>query len=85
MPVRQLDALAETAAEVMFPAGYRIFAEGDYADKFWLIEAGHVALAVLVPGEGPAVIGQVGMGGPLGWSSLPALSLGVRGGMRHRG
>ena len=55
MPVRQLDELAETASEVMFPAGHRIFADGDYADKFWLIQSGYVALDVLVPGEGQAV------------------------------
>ena len=70
MPVRQLDALAETASEVMFPARHRIFADGDYADKFWLIQSGHVALDMLVPGEGPVVIGQVGMGGLVGWSWL---------------
>ena len=70
MPARQLDALAETASEVMFPARYRIFADGDYAGKFWLIQSGHVALDVLVPGEGPAVIGQVGIGGLVGWSWL---------------
>jgi CRP-like cAMP-binding protein len=68
MPVRQLDELAETASEVMFPAGHRIFADGDYADKFWLIESGYVALDVLVPGEGLAVICRVGMGGLVGWS-----------------
>ena len=70
MPVRQLDELAETASEVMFPAGHRIFADGDYADKFWLIQSGYVALDVLVPGEGLAVICRVGMGGLVGWSWL---------------
>jgi hypothetical protein len=30
---RQLDALAKTASEVMFPARHRIFADGDYAGK----------------------------------------------------
>ena len=24
----------------MFPAGHRVFAEGGYADKFWLVESG---------------------------------------------
>jgi hypothetical protein len=28
-PARQLDALAGTASEVMFPARHRIFADGD--------------------------------------------------------
>lgn len=36
----QLDALAATASEVMFPAGHRIFAEGGHVGSFWLIESG---------------------------------------------
>jgi CRP/FNR family cyclic AMP-dependent transcriptional regulator len=70
MQASQLDALAQTASEVMLPAGHRIFAEGDYAGKFWLIESGFVALDVLVPGEGQVVIGRVGIGGLVGWSWL---------------
>src|ERR1700751_1436346 len=70
MPAPQLDVLAESASEVMFPARHRIFADGDYADRFWLIQSGCVALDVLVPGEGPVVIGRVGMGGLVGWSWL---------------
>ncbi len=66
----QLDELATAAAEVMFPVGYRIFAEGGYADKFWLVESGHVAVDMQVPGEGAAVIANVGLGGLLGWSWL---------------
>jgi CRP-like cAMP-binding protein len=65
-----LEALAKAASEVMFPARHRIFADGDYADKFWLVQSGHVALDVLVPGEGLVVIGEVGIGGVLGWSWL---------------
>ena len=45
----QLDALATTASEVMFPAGRRIFADGGYADRFWLIESGYLDLDVQVP------------------------------------
>jgi CRP-like cAMP-binding protein len=66
----QLDALAETAAEVMFPAGQRVIAEGGSTGTFWLIESGYVRLDVPVPGECPEVIGTVGMGGLLGWSWL---------------
>ena len=54
MPARHLDALVEEASEVIVPAGHRIFADGDYADKFWLVQSGYVALDVLVPGEGLA-------------------------------
>jgi CRP/FNR family cyclic AMP-dependent transcriptional regulator len=70
MQAGHLDALARAASEVTFPAGYRIFADGEYADKFWLIESGYVALDVLVPGEGLAVIGRIGIGGLVGWSWL---------------
>jgi CRP-like cAMP-binding protein len=70
MPGDQLDALATAASEVMFPAGHRLFAEGDNADKFWLIQSGYVAVDMLVPGEGEVVIGRVGLGGLVGWSWL---------------
>jgi CRP/FNR family transcriptional regulator, cyclic AMP receptor protein len=64
----QLDALAATASEVMFPAGHRIFAEGGPVASFWLIESGYVALDVQVPGERPVITGTVGIGGLLGWT-----------------
>ena len=70
MEAAQLDELATAAEEVMFPVGHRIFAEGGYAGKFWLVESGHVAVDVQVPGEGAAVIANVGLGGLLGWSWL---------------
>jgi CRP/FNR family transcriptional regulator, cyclic AMP receptor protein len=66
----QLEALAETASEAVFPAGHRIFAEEGPAGSFWLIESGRVALDVPVPGERPVIIGTVGIGGLLGWSWL---------------
>jgi CRP/FNR family transcriptional regulator, cyclic AMP receptor protein len=54
----------------MFPVRHRIFADGDYADKFWLIQSGYVALDVLVSGGGRVVIGRVGTGGLVGWCWL---------------
>jgi CRP/FNR family transcriptional regulator, cyclic AMP receptor protein len=66
----QLEALAETASEAVFPAGHRIFAEGGPVGSFWLIESGCVTLDVPVPGESPVIIGTVGIGGLLGWSWL---------------
>jgi CRP/FNR family cyclic AMP-dependent transcriptional regulator len=70
MPDRHLDALADAGQEVMFPPRHRIFAEGDDADKFWVIESGYVVLDIMVPGEGLEVVGRVGIGGLLGWSWL---------------
>jgi CRP-like cAMP-binding protein len=70
MRAGQLHALAATASEVTFPTGHRIFADGGYVGGFWLIECGRVELEVAVPGERPAVIEPVGIGGLLGWSWL---------------
>jgi CRP/FNR family transcriptional regulator, cyclic AMP receptor protein len=70
VPRGHLDALAAASSYATFPAGHRIFTEGGYASKFWLIQSGHVALDLYVPGEGPVVIDTVRMGGPLGWSWL---------------
>jgi hypothetical protein len=65
-----LDALAGAATDVMFPAAHRMFADGGYADRFWLIRAGHVALDLNVPGEGPVRIDSAGIGELVGWSWL---------------
>jgi CRP/FNR family transcriptional regulator, cyclic AMP receptor protein len=65
-----LAVLALAAAEVSFPAGYRLFEDGGNARRFWLIQSGRVTLDLQIPGEGPAVIEHVGMGELLGWSWL---------------
>ena len=70
MPPGHLDALVDAATDVTFPARHRIFAEGGHAARFWLIRAGHVALDLQVPGVGPVVIENVGIGGLIGWSWL---------------
>jgi CRP/FNR family transcriptional regulator, cyclic AMP receptor protein len=70
LAAEQLAALADTASEVMFPAGHRIFDEGGFVSGFWLIESGYVTLDLRVPGGRPVVIGTVGVGAPLGWSWL---------------
>ncbi|WP_222849241.1 cyclic nucleotide-binding domain-containing protein [Trebonia kvetii] len=70
METGQLDTLAHAATEVMYPAGHRLFSDGEYADKFWLIESGHVSLDLLVPGEGPVIVDHIGIGGIVGWSWL---------------
>ena len=68
MPPGHLDALAEVGTDVSFPAGYRIFEDGGFASKFWLIQSGRVALDVQAPGEGRTIIDTVGMGQLLGCS-----------------
>ena len=66
----QLAALAGTAHDVKFPVRHRLFEDGGSANRFWLIQSGHVLLDLHVPGEGPVVIETIGMGQLLGWSWL---------------
>jgi CRP-like cAMP-binding protein len=66
----QLRLLGETARPISYPAGGRVFAEGDSADRFWLIEKGTVALDLQVPGRGAPVIETLAGGAVLGWSWL---------------
>jgi CRP/FNR family transcriptional regulator, cyclic AMP receptor protein len=68
MQPRHLDALAAVAADVRFPAGYRIFEDGGHANRFWLIRSGRIALDLNVPGEGLLAIENIGLGGLLGCS-----------------
>jgi len=65
--VRQLRAAARP---VSYPAGERIFAAGDAADRFWLIETGSAALDLRIPGRGDQVIETLAEGSVLGWSWL---------------
>jgi CRP/FNR family transcriptional regulator, cyclic AMP receptor protein len=70
MSHEQLGMLAGAARDVSFPARYRLFEDGGNANRFWLIQSGHVSLDLHVPGEGPVVIETIGMGELLGWSWL---------------
>jgi CRP/FNR family transcriptional regulator, cyclic AMP receptor protein len=70
MPPGHLGALAEAGSDVRFPAGHRIFEDGGFARKFWLIRSGQVALDMQVPGDGRVIIDTVGMGDLLGCSWL---------------
>jgi CRP/FNR family transcriptional regulator, cyclic AMP receptor protein len=65
-----LAMLSLAAKEVGFPAGHRLFEDGNNAKKFWLIESGRVALDLQVPGEGRVVVNSLAMGDLLGWSWL---------------
>jgi CRP/FNR family transcriptional regulator, cyclic AMP receptor protein len=65
-----LAVLAGTARDVTFPARHRLFEDGGSASRFWLIQSGHVALDLDIPGQGRMRIGTIGMGELLGWSWL---------------
>ncbi|MFE5486343.1 Crp/Fnr family transcriptional regulator [Streptomyces sp. NPDC056527] len=64
------DRLLQHARPVDFPEGTRLFEEGSYADRFWIMRTGTVTLDVRVPGKRPAVIDSVSAGELLGWSWL---------------
>jgi CRP-like cAMP-binding protein len=68
----QLAALSGDGTPVVYGPGERIFAEGGVADRFWLIEAGSVALDMRVPGRGDQIIETLIGGTVLGWSWLHA-------------
>lgn len=70
LPARYVDRLAEFACHVSLPARHRLFDEGGTADKFWLIDAGQVALDMLVPGQGRITIELLGRGDVIGLSWL---------------
>jgi CRP/FNR family cyclic AMP-dependent transcriptional regulator len=70
MPPGHLEELAASALVAEFSAGTRIFEDGGFADRFWLVRSGYVSLDMHVPGVGPVVIETVGMGELIGWSWL---------------
>ncbi len=62
--------LSHVTRYITVPARFRLFEEGGTADRFWLIEAGQVALDVHIPGHGPVIIETLGRGEAVGWSWL---------------
>jgi CRP-like cAMP-binding protein len=70
LPDDYIAALAGAARHIRVPARHRLFEEGGTADRFWLIQAGRVALDMHVPGRGMVVIEALGMGDVIGWSWL---------------
>jgi CRP/FNR family transcriptional regulator, cyclic AMP receptor protein len=65
-----LAVLAEAASDVTFPTRHRLFEDGGSANRFWLLQSGHVNLDLNVPGQGRMKIETIGMGELLGWSWL---------------
>jgi len=70
MPADYVATLSGAARHIKVPARHRLFDEGGTADRFWLIQAGQVALDMHVPGRGLVVIETLGMGDVIGWSWL---------------
>jgi CRP/FNR family transcriptional regulator, cyclic AMP receptor protein len=70
MSPEHLAALAEVARDVTLPDRHRLFEDGGSASRFWLIQSGHVALDLHVPGQGRMKIDSIGIGELVGWSWL---------------
>jgi CRP-like cAMP-binding protein len=68
LPAAGRDRLLALSQDVFFPAGTRIFEEGQPADRFWIVRTGTVALDVPVAGRPPAVVENLGPGDLLGCS-----------------
>jgi CRP-like cAMP-binding protein len=70
LPGREVAVLARITRHISVPSGHRLFEEGATADKFWLIDAGRVALDAMVPGHGRVIIETLGRGDVIGLSWL---------------
>jgi CRP/FNR family cyclic AMP-dependent transcriptional regulator len=68
LPDNYVAQLAAVARQVSLPERHTLFEEGGTADRFWLIDAGQVALDVLVPGRGRELIEVLGRGDVVGLS-----------------
>jgi CRP/FNR family transcriptional regulator, cyclic AMP receptor protein len=69
MPDGYVAVLARACHLTAVPEGHRFFAEGDTANRLWLITSGHVALELHSPG-GRLVVETLGKGDLLGLSWL---------------
>jgi CRP/FNR family transcriptional regulator, cyclic AMP receptor protein len=70
LPEQHVIRLAAHTRSVKLPDKHRLFEEGGTADRFWLIQAGQVALDSTVPGRGRVIIEHVGRGDVVGLSWL---------------
>ena len=65
-----LQVLADNSMRMHYDAGQLIFREGDPANRFYLIEQGHVSLESHRRDELAVAIQKIGPGDVLGWSWL---------------
>ena len=66
----QIKTIAGCASNARFPAKEKIYAEGDHADQFLIIQEGNVAIDVETLHRGTLTVHTVGPGEVLGWSWL---------------
>jgi CRP-like cAMP-binding protein len=65
----QLERLAPLFAPVSITAGEKIFAQGDPAERLYVVERGAVALRLAPEDGGLVTIGVIHPGGIFGWSA----------------
>lgn len=70
MAAEHVALIADHAHEVRLTPEQVVFAEGEPADRFWLIWEGQVALMLDLPGRGTVLIETLSAGDILGWSWL---------------
>lgn len=63
-----LEFLAGCARNEHFRAGERIFAEGDPAEKVFLLRQGDVAVEIATPERSPIIVETLHAGDVLGWA-----------------
>ena len=63
-------AIAGCASSMQFPAKDKIYSEGSHADRFLIIQEGHVAIDIESVHRGTLTVHTVGPGQVLGWSWL---------------
>jgi CRP/FNR family cyclic AMP-dependent transcriptional regulator len=67
---RHLRVLTDNAMRMHYEEGQLIFREGEPANRFYMIEQGHVSLESYRPDELSLAIQKIGPGEVLGWSWL---------------
>ncbi|HEV2450584.1 MAG TPA: cyclic nucleotide-binding domain-containing protein [Streptosporangiaceae bacterium] len=70
LPEQHVARLAAWARSIRLADRERLFEEGGTADRFWLIQAGQIALDSLVPGRGHVIVEHLGRGDVVGLSWL---------------
>lgn len=70
LPPHYIKLLADCALAKKFAKGEYLFRQGEFANRFYLIEKGMVVLEAFDTGEKRVVIEEVGPGKLVGWSWL---------------
>ncbi|MFE7131233.1 Crp/Fnr family transcriptional regulator [Streptomyces sp. NPDC057638] len=70
LPTEHRNQLMQSAREVNFPQGTRLFDESGRIENFWVVRTGVVTLDIRVPGRRSPVIESLSHGELVGWSWL---------------